>query len=147
MKITPHTYRWARPLVTRPYRPLGIVIHNAAATTCTADAIHSWHLANGWSGIAYHAFVTKDGRIIRGRPVDKLGGHTLGASGWLGICFEGNYDREKTMPAKQAAAGAWLVKRWRKKFGITKAKVKRHRDMPQNSTSCPGKYFPFAKIV
>ena len=145
-EILKHTYRWAYPLVKRPVKPQGIVIHNAAATSCTADDIHRWHLANGWSGIAYHAFVTKEGRIIRGRPVWANGGHALGASYWLGICFEGNYDRE-TMPAKQLAAGRWLVKRWRSKFELPKSKVKKHRDMPGNATSCPGRLFPFSALI
>jgi N-acetylmuramoyl-L-alanine amidase CwlA len=145
--IEPHKYKWAHPLIDRPYKPPGIVIHNAAAAHCTADDIHRWHLANGWSGIAYHAFVTKEGRIIRGRPPGKIGGHTLGAGDWLGICFEGDYDREEKMPAKQLAAGQWLVRRWRSKFGVPLSKVMRHKDMPRNSTSCPGQHFPFAALL
>lgn len=145
MKVTPHTYKWARPLITRPYKPLGVVWHNAAATSCTADAIHSWHLNNGWSGFAYHFFVTKEGKVIRGRPENKLGGHALGASSWLGVCFEGNYDREAKMPKAQRDAGIWLRKYLDKKYG--RMKHRKHRDMPMNSTSCPGKYFPFKQIV
>jgi len=145
MKVTPHTYKWARPLYRRSGKPLGVVWHNAAATTCTADAIHSWHLANGWSGIAYHFFVTKKGQVIRGRNEWALGGHTLGASSWLGVCFEGNYDREKAMPKAQLEAGKWLHKYIEKKYG--RIPDRRHRDMPQNSTSCPGKFFPYSAII
>ena len=25
-----------------------IILHHAAATTCTAEQIHQWHLNNGW---------------------------------------------------------------------------------------------------
>ena len=64
MKITEKTYKWAYPLSKRSGKPDGVVWHNAAATRCTPDAIHSWHLANGWSGFAYHFLVMKDGRII-----------------------------------------------------------------------------------
>lgn len=145
MKITKKAYKWARPLYRRSGKPLGVVWHNAAATHCTPDAVHSWHLANGWSGIAYHFTVQKDGTIYQGRPEWALGGHALGASSWLGVMFEGNYDREKVMPAKQVKAGKWLHAYIEKKYGPIKDV--RHKDMPGNSTSCPGKYFPFAEIT
>lgn len=145
MKITPHTYKWARPLYHRAGKPLGVVWHNAAATNCTADQIHSWHLANGWSGIAYHFFVEKEGRVIMGRPEWALGGHTLGGSSWLGVCFEGNFDREKVMGKKQLEAGVWLHRYIEKKYGHIRD-IK-HHDFPQNSTSCPGRYFPYAGIT
>ena len=49
------------------------------------------------------------------------------------------------MPKKQLAAGKWLHAYIEKKYG--KLKDVRHRDMPGNSTSCPGKYFPFEAIT
>jgi len=146
MKITPHTYQWAYPLTTRQGKPRGTVWHNAAATHCTVDDIHSWHrFGNGWSGIAYHFFVDKEGKIWRGRPENKLGGHTLGGSSWLGICCEGNYDREKEMPKAQLLSCIWLHNYINGKYG--KMPHVKHRDMPGNATSCPGRFFPWGKIV
>lgn len=144
-EIIEKKYKWAAPLVKRSGPPKGIVEHHAAASDCTADDIHRWHLANGWSGIGYHAFITKGGKIYRGRPVGMRGGHCLNAGDWLGICYEGNFEREK-MPRAQREAGAWLTKRWRTKFGLAKSRVKGHREMPGNSTSCPGRNFPMAAI-
>ena len=145
MKITPHKYSWARSLYRRNGKPEGVVWHNAAATHCTPDAVHSWHLANGWSGVAYHFLVQKNGIIYQGRPEWALGGHTLGASAWLGVMFEGNYDREKKMPKKQLEAGKWLHAYIEKKYG--RIPDRRHKDMPSNSTSCPGRWFPFDAIT
>lgn len=139
-------YAWAYPLTVRAGKPKGIVEHHAAASHCTADDIHRWHLANGWCGIGYHAFITKEGKIYRGRPVGMRGGHCLNAGDWLGICYEGNFEREE-MPKVQREAGAWLTARWRNRFNLKKSQVKRHRDMPGNSTSCPGRNFPFEKIL
>ena len=139
-------YKWAESLVPRTGKPKGIVEHHAAVARCTADDIHRWHLGNDWSGIGYHAFITKTGKIYRGRPVGMRGAHCLNAGDWLGICYEGNFDHEKMNP-KQLAAGKWLTSRWRGKFKIPKNKAKRHGDMPGNSTACPGRYFPLAKIV
>ena len=52
-----------------------LVLHHAAATTCTVEDIHRWHIDNGWSGIGYHFFVRKDGTVYEGRPIDKVGAH------------------------------------------------------------------------
>ena len=145
LRIINKKYEWAYPLTKRAGKPKGIVVHNAASTHCTADDIHEWHLDNGWSGIAYHAFIDKQGHIYRGRPIWATGAHALGAGSWLGICFEGNYDREKTMPKAQLAAGRWLIKRWKKNQPLKT--VKRHKDMAGNQTSCPGKWFPWAKLI
>ena len=91
MKIIEKTYRWngtlARRGVTRR-----IILHHAAAVTCSADQIHAWHLANGWSGIGYHFFVRKDGTVYRGRPEDTVGAHAGGSnSDSIGGAAQGRY--------------------------------------------------------
>lgn len=142
MKIIEKTYRWngtlARRGVTRR-----IILHHAAAVTCSADQIHAWHLANGWSGIGYHFFVRKDGTVYRGRPEDTVGAHAGGSnSDSIGVCFEGSFDKEE-MPAVQRRAGTELVAYLKKKYGVTT--VQRHSDV--NATGCPGTHFPFDAIA
>jgi len=144
-KIIPKSYKWAGPLVDRVGPPKGIVEHHAAASRCTADVVHGWHLNNGWSGIGYHAFIDKKGRIYRGRPWQKQGCHCLGANDWMGICYEGNFQNEK-MTTAQKLAGRWLTRRWKKAFKLGNKRVKGHRAMPGNSTACPGKNFPMKFI-
>lgn len=46
MEILEQTYTWAAPL-TRRSVTRRIILHHAAAVTCTAQQIHQWHLANG----------------------------------------------------------------------------------------------------
>ena len=67
MKINEVTYKWNGAL-TKRRSTTRIILHHAAASKCTAQQIHSWHLANGWVGIGYHFFVRKDGSVYRGRP-------------------------------------------------------------------------------
>ncbi len=120
-----------------------LILHHAAATSCTAEAIHSWHLANGWSGAGYHFLVRKDGNIYRLRPEKYVGAHASGSnSDSIGICFEGNFASE-TMSSTQAAAGAELVSYLLAKYGIST--VQKHSDV--GSTACPGANFPFDDIV
>ena len=141
MEILEQTYDWAMPLAQRS-ATRRIILHHAAAVTCTAQQIHQWHLANGWAGIGYHFFVRKDGRVYRGRPEDTVGAHA-GNNNYdsIGICFEGNFMTE-TMPEVQKRAGQELVQYLKDKYGISK--VQKHSDV--NATGCPGTHFPFKEV-
>lgn len=120
-----------------------IILHHAAAKTCTAEQIHQWHLDNGWSGAGYHFLVRKDGSIYRLRPENKVGAHASGSnSDSLGVCFEGDFMSE-TMGEIQRKAGAELVSYLKSKYGISK--VQRHKDVC--ATDCPGTNFPFDSIA
>ena len=142
MEILEQTYDWAMPLARRS-ATRRIILHHAAAVTCTAQQIHQWHLANGWAGIGYHFFVRKDGRVYRGRPEDTVGAHA-GNNNYdsIGICCEGSFDREQ-MNEVQMKAGAELVAYLKQKYNITA--VQRHKDV--NATGCPGGSFPFEAIA
>lgn len=145
MAIIDKTYEWAKPLSKRKTTDV-LILHHAAAKSCTADDVHRWHLSNGWAGIGYHYFVRKDGTIYRGRPEDTVGAHSYGANSHsIGVCFEGDYQVEAEMPAAQLAAGQALVADIKRRWGITK--VIGHRDVAGSTTDCPGKYFPLAAIV
>lgn len=121
-----------------------IILHHAAATASVKD-IHSWHLnGNGWAGIGYHFYVRKNGEVYRGRPINKVGAHTGGEnSHTIGICFEGNFEKE-TMSEAQKNAGAELVADLKTQFPSI-VKVSKHKD--HNATACPGKNFPFEFIT
>lgn len=141
MKINEVAYKWNGALSKRRSTSR-IILHHAAASKCSAQQIHSWHLANGWVGIGYHFFVRKDGSVYRGRPEDTVGAHA-GNNNYdsIGICFEGNFDREQ-MNEVQRTAGAELVAYLKDKYGITK--VQKHSDV--NATGCPGTHFPFKEV-
>ena len=143
MKINNSNIKFARSLSKRA-KTTAIVLHHAAASKCSVNNVHSWHLANGWAGIGYHFFVRKDGSVWQGRPIDKTGSHAKGANSYsIGICFEGDFTRE-TMPAMQLAAGKELVSYVKNKYpSITK--VLKHKDVC--ATTCPGDKFPFAQIA
>lgn len=120
-----------------------IILHHAEAVSCTAEDIHRWHKANGWSGAGYHFLVRKDGSIYRLRPEGMVGAHASGSnSDSLGVCFEGAYMTE-TMPRAQIDTGMALVAHLKGKYGVSA--VQAHRDVC--STDCPGVNFPFAEIA
>lgn len=143
MNVIPQSYNWAYPPTKRTAKITRIILHHAAAKTCTAQQIHSWHLANKWAGIGYHYFIRKDGSIYKGRPDDTIGAHAgNNNSDSIGICFEGNFDNEQ-MNDVQKKAGIELVASLRNQYGISK--IQKHSDV--NATGCPGKNFPFDEIV
>jgi N-acetylmuramoyl-L-alanine amidase len=145
LRIIEHYWQWARPLVERPGRPPGVVLHHTATSFATPESIHRYDIDhNRWSGFGYHIYVRKDGTIHRGRPLDKMGAHCLNHNDWIGVCAEGNFVHEE-MGEKQLAALKWVVALLRDKYGDLPFKP--HREMPSNSTVCPGKNYPLAKVT
>lgn len=142
MQINEVNYKWNGSLTKRTQTKM-IVLHHAAAKSCNPQQVHQWHLNNGWSGIGYNFFVSRDGKIYRGRPEDVVGAHAANYNSIsIGICFEGDY-MVQTIPKEQLEAGKELVAYLKDKYNITN--VKGHRDLM--ATSCPGKNFPFNEIA
>lgn len=120
-----------------------IIVHHAAAASAEAQAIHRWHLANGWLGIGYHYYVRKNGEIFRGRPESAVGAHAADMNSCsIGICFEGNFENEG-MGQVQFDAGKELIADILSRYG--ELTVSRHCD--HNATACPGANFPFEELV
>ena len=142
MKIIETNWNWKSGLSRRAKTNV-IVLHHAAAHTCTAQQIDNWHKGNGWSGIGYHFFIRKDGSIYRGRPEWAVGAHASGRnSDTIGVCVEGNYEEEKTMPQTQKNSVKEILRYLKGKY--PKAELKGHRDV--GATGCPGKYYPLQEM-
>lgn len=142
MEIIETNWNWAKGLSVRPATRY-IALHHAAAKNCSAKDVDRWHKSNGWSGIGYHFFVEKDGSIYRGRPLKMQGSHVLHRNNEsIGICAEGDYDKEQTMPAAQKAAIKELLGYLK---GIyPSATIVGHREIGESD--CPGKYYPLAEL-
>lgn len=119
-----------------------IILHHAEASHASVEEVNRWHLECGWTGIGYHFYIRKDGKVYRGRPEWAVGAHAQGYnSRAIGICVEGSYMTE-TMPQAQFDALVGLVREEMAKY--PGAKVLRHRDV--NSTDCPGDNFPWQEV-
>ncbi|RXM73682.1 N-acetylmuramoyl-L-alanine amidase [Clostridium tetani] len=122
--------------------PIKIILHHAAATNCSIEDIHTWHLHNGWSGCGYHYFIRKDGSIYKGRPETSLGAHCINYNSIsIGICVEGNYMVEH-MALAQKNSLIELIKYLCGKYGIKE--IYGHGEL--NSTDCPGRNYPLDEI-
>ena len=45
-----------------------IILHHAEASRASVEEVNRWHLERGWTGIGYHFYIRKDGKVYRGRP-------------------------------------------------------------------------------
>ncbi len=118
-----------------------IILHHAEAKSASVEEVNRWHLERGWTGIGYHFYIRKDGKVYRGRPEWAVGAHAQGHnSRAIGICCEGAYMTE-TMPKAQLDALKALIREEMHKY--PNAKLLRHKDV--NETDCPGRNFPWAE--
>lgn len=91
----------------------------------------------------YHFLVTTKGAIYKMRPISSFGtcvaGHNLECVCIAGV---GNWNEKDITTPKFLNAMIWLCSLLVKSY---KLKLVAHRDLFQ--TECPGRYFPFDKIV
>ena len=119
-----------------------IFLHHTAGDG-DVESIPQQHLKQGWSGVGYHFYVRKDGKIYRGRPEWAIGAHVSGHNyHTIGICAEGNFETDQMSDAQKNAICdliAYLKTRYSIKF------VMKHSDV--SKTSCQGRNYPFYEIV
>lgn len=76
-----------------------IIIHCSATKEgrdISTETIKSWHVkGRGWRDIGYHLVIELDGSLKVGRPLHKIGAHTLGENEHsIGICYVGGVDSD-----------------------------------------------------
>jgi N-acetyl-anhydromuramyl-L-alanine amidase AmpD len=137
MDIINVNYAWKSEPIQRKTTEW-IILHHTGTSKDNVDNIHRWHRDNnGWSGFGYHYFITKDGLVYGGRPLNTQGVHTANYNyNSIGICFEGNYEVEQ-MPSVQVEKGIELIRWVREMYPETR--IARHKDL--NKSDCPGKNF------
>ncbi len=130
-----------------------LVIHHTATSRdlTTFEAVKNYHIGLGWGDIGYHWFINGKGELIKGRNEQWVGAHASALKNGLsmnyqslGICLTGNFETEE--PAKeQIATLEAVLSDKRAKFGIARANVIGHQEIP-SATACPGKnLLPFIK--
>lgn len=94
----------------------------------------------GWSDIGYHFYVTRNGEIHRGRPLEKVGAHCRGHNRHsISICYEGGLDArgqpEDTRTLLQKAALLALLRELKPLF--PQALIVGHHDLnPMKACPC-----------
>lgn len=104
--------------------------------SCREDHIRH----RGFRDIGYHFYITRDGCIHRGRPLEQIGAHCKGHNRHsVGICYEGGLDARgqpaDTRTLEQRASLLALLRELKRVF--PRALVVGHRDLnPQKACPC-----------
>lgn len=120
----------------------------AASETCRSW--QNFHMDNhGWLDIGYHILVDARGRLYLGRPTDRLGAHVLNENtGRVGINFMQD-GRSHALTGLQKGTLRKLFRHEHTHLGLPALKdlvkhpgsewgVFGHREVPNQSTECPG---------
>lgn len=103
---------------------------------CRRDHIMHRHFRD----IGYHFYITRDGTVHDGRPIEKVGAHCEGHNSHsIGICYEGGLDTNgkpaDTRTEAQRKALKSLVERMHRLF--PKALIVGHHDLnPRKACPC-----------
>ena len=126
------------------YREVKLLVVHCSATRCnknfSVEALRRCHLARGFASIGYHFYITRDGEIHPGRPLEKIGAHCRNHNAHsIGICYEGGLDAEgqakDTRTLAQRGTLLALIRELRKRF--PKALVVGHHDLnPMKECPC-----------
>ena len=119
------------------------IMHSLSLQKRAMRKIQAFHMdSRKYSDIGYNYVIFPDGTIFEGRGKEIRGAHTLVSTrrGTVvghknnepGICFAGNYNKQKPTKA-QLAAAEWL----RKEVGVGRGRKYPHA--ATFATSCPGK--------
>ena len=103
---------------------------------CRRDHIMHRHFRD----IGYHYYITRDGVVHEGRPIEKVGAHCEGHNSHsIGVCYEGGLDANgkpaDTRTDAQRKALKSLIEDLHQRF--PKALIVGHHDLNPNK-ACPG---------
>ena len=120
-----------------------LIVHcSATRVDCdyTVKQLLHDHKARGFRTIGYHFYITRDGEIHPGRPLEKVGAHCRNHNAHsIGICYEGGLDADgqakDTRTLAQRGALLALLRELKKKF--PEALIIGHHDLnPMKECPC-----------
>jgi N-acetylmuramoyl-L-alanine amidase len=134
-----------------------MIHHSDGPPDQTVEAIRRYHVqTRGWRDVGYHYLLQRDGEgrghLKRGRSDAYAGAHCDGPGGWnskaLGVCVIGTFhpglphSEKMTEELYQDVLGAVL--HLMGKYSIPATHLTCHRE--HDTTSCPGDWFPMARL-
>lgn len=92
----------------------------------------------GWNDVGYHYMIDWEGRILEGRPLDRLGAHVERHNmGSVGIVLMGDFSKQKPTEPQLASLKALL--RWLSwELKLSPKHIAGHHHL--KFTACPGKF-------
>lgn len=126
-----------------------ITVHHSATAKGSAKLFHRDHLRRGMGGLFYHFVIgngsySNDGQIEPGFRWKKQ--KDANRVDDIQICLVGDFSRHEPSAA-QLSSLAILIAVLESQNGFRSDHVRRHEDVPGKHTECPGKLFPFQKLL
>lgn len=110
-----------------------IVLHHSAGHGSIED-VDRIHRKRGYACIGYHYYITRDGELHGGRPIEYIGAHAKGHNkDTIGICLEGDFRKDEPTDMQMGVL-ALVVKNLMKNIPTIKT-IYNHRDLCK--TLCP----------
>lgn len=123
-----------KKLKRRKYEDITAIVLHHSAGRGTIEDVDRIHRKRGYTCIGYHYYITRDGKMHNGRPIEYIGAHAKGHNkNTIGICLEGDFRKEKPTD-RQIGLLALAVKNLMKNIPTIKT-VYNHRDLCK--TLCP----------
>lgn len=122
-----------------------IVIHHSA------DEGNPWsiaqaHIDKGWPGIGYDTVITRDGTIFKTNLDKNINYHTGDFNKHsLGICLIGNFE-EYPPSYEQLFSLLYMLHKYGRAYDVVADDVLGHKETPDSSTKCPGKFVDLDSI-
>ncbi len=126
-----------------------ITLHHSATLEGNAEAFDRYHRKKRMGGLAYHFVIgngtdSQDGEVEVGwRWIRQL---QCDRRGDIQICLVGDFNRQQVSTA-QFNSLVKLIRLLHEQYNIPLNNIRRHRDIKGKITECPGKNFPFYKLL
>jgi N-acetylmuramoyl-L-alanine amidase len=115
-----------------------VVHHSAGSRATTVEQITKMHQARGFTDIGYHFVILWNGKVAKGRDIEKIGAHAKGHNvGSIGVCVTGDNTKpdlfwtEEQISCLRATVQTLCIL-------FPEAEIYGHRDLPGAATECPG---------
>ncbi len=144
-------WSWIRPLTQVNY----LAIHNHAATPDiqTPEQIANSHMSNnGWGGIGYHFLISQDGTVYYVGDIQTARANVANLNEQvIGICLIGDFTQGHVPTTEQLDSTHKLCDFFINNYpDLTNVnswdKVRGHKELPGQTTTCPGDDFASWRI-
>ena len=143
-------WSWTRPLSQVNFLAIH---HTAGPDSQTPDQIANFHInSNGWGGIGYHFLIGKDGVVYYVGDISTARANVANLNDQvIGICLIGSFMGGKQPSNEQLASTRILcdffINNYPALSNLTSWEaVKGHKELPGQSTACPGQDWPNWKL-
>lgn len=141
-----YNWSWVRSLSQVNYLAIH---HTAGPDTQTPDQIANFHInSNGWGGIGYHFLIARDGTVYYVGDISTARANVANLNdAVIGICLIGNFTAGRVPTDAQLSSANKLCEFFIGSYPDLPNinswdDVKGHKDLPGQSTTCPGDDWP-----